>query len=110
MPKYKDVEPILAKLEEFAQSTCDSSYEDGIRIAMQVINEPPAADVQKVKHGVWIDKGHFALMCSCCEEYVARNLLYGYKLDYCPKCGAKMDGKEQSNDDLSEQETPKAER
>lgn len=69
-------------------------YHNGWNDAIDEILEDEPADVQKVKHGRWIDKGRFALMCGCCEEYVARNLLYGYRLDYCPKCGAKMDGKE----------------
>lgn len=111
MPKYKDAEPILAKLEEFAQSTCDSSYEDGIRIAMQVINEPPAADVQEVKHGKWQDKSYYPLSltryhtCSVCNK----EFKITFSDNYYPNCGARMDGKEQSNDGLSEQETPKAE-
>lgn len=101
MAKYKDVEPILAKLEEFAQSTCDSSYEDGIRIAMQVINETHTADVQEVKHGKWIGIPHkmysrkhgwediiCEYKCSICGN------VQDAKYFYCSYCGAKMDGKE----------------
>lgn len=101
MPKYKDVEPILETLEEFAKSTCDSSYEDGIRIAMQVINEKPIADVQEVKHGKWRE-GRFGngitvpfskyYICGQCNHTTQK------KSRYCPNCGAKMGGKEKRNE------------
>ena len=60
----------------------------------------PAADVVEVRHGVWVRRyGRYGdLMCSECrancfydidelgnEHYVVS--------DYCPCCGAKMDGK-----------------
>lgn len=42
------------------------------------------ADVQEVKHGEWYVDSPFA--CSICDG------LNDYKDDYCPHCGAKMDG------------------
>lgn len=51
--------------------------------------------LKEVKHGKWVDKGTFTVMCSCCEHYVLRNLLLDYQtMNFCPVCGAKMDGKE----------------
>lgn len=51
--------------------------------------------LKEVKHGHWVDKGKFTVMCSCCEHYLALNLLMNYlTMDFCPVCGAKMDGKE----------------
>lgn len=51
----------------------------------------PAADVQEVRHGRWIDTNHcdYSVQCSECGSSLSSELL-GY--DYCPKCGAKMDG------------------
>lgn len=93
MARYINAEPILKKIAaEINKSEKYTAYESALDDAYFYVNNAPVADVQEVKHGKWIDKGHFTLMCSCCEEYVARNVLYGYKLDYCPKCGAKMDG------------------
>lgn len=103
MAKYKDVEPILAKLEEFAKSTCDSSYEDGIRIATQVINETHTTDVQEVQHAHWDKLRYQMYECSRCKRSVyleglnvtdeneAKLLREIYP--YC-HCGAKMDEKE----------------
>ena len=88
MARYIDIDPILAKLEEFARSTCDSSYEDGIKIAIQVINEAPAADAQEVKHAHWIELAIYKFACSYCNE------IEHYESPYCRQCGAKMDGKD----------------
>lgn len=56
----------------------------------------PAADVAEVVHGRWIDNGSngykWAFICSKC------GYIDGYPFDdrynFCPDCGAKMDGGE----------------
>lgn len=50
------------------------------------IERIPAADVMEVRHGRWIWKGHY-LICSECDHESDRT-------NYCPNCGAKMDGEE----------------
>lgn len=53
-------------------------------------------DVVPVKHGHW-DVGYFHdRVCSFCLH--PDNDLNDFPHDYCPNCGAKMDGEEQSND------------
>lgn len=50
----------------------------------------PAADVVEVRHGRWVDSeedGHLSI-CGVCNYPVDRF----YKTNYCPNCGAKMDG------------------
>lgn len=50
----------------------------------------PAADLEVVRHGRWIDSeedGHLSI-CGVCNYPVDRF----YKTKYCPNCGAKMDG------------------
>ena len=53
----------------------------------------PAADVAEVRHGRWIEqeKYTFGVMydCSICDN---RILDTGHSWNYCPNCGAKMDG------------------
>ena len=51
----------------------------------------PAAAVEEVRRGKWIDRGHFTLMCEKCEAYVAKGLLLNDQIYYCPRCGAKME-------------------
>ena len=61
--------------------------------AKREITEIPAADVAPVRHGRWIEKGKytFGIMydCSLCENRILDN---GHSWNYCPNCGAKMDG------------------
>ena len=64
-------------------------------VIRQNIMDIPAADVAPVRHGRWISVPHkLARVCSVCnrdEPYKFADIdadVY----DYCPNCGAKMDG------------------
>lgn len=73
-----------------------ANLHSGIVSALQnIVDETPAADVQEVKHGTYINTNHggihgdYIYRCSCCgnerEAYIEEE-------NYCPHCGAKMDG------------------
>ena len=55
----------------------------------------PAADVTPVRHGRWIERksfhaeGGIVAKCSACQKDVQ---YLGNPLNFCPNCGAKMDG------------------
>lgn len=53
------------------------------------LEDTPTADVVEVKHGYWIDGkcGHYKICSEC-------NQIADFYFDYCPNCGAKMDGKD----------------
>ncbi len=62
--------------------------------AKEIIYRTPAADVNEVVHGAWEKASEFMPIyrCSICKE---RNLFKdGNNVfsNYCPNCGAKMDG------------------
>ena len=68
---------------------------------VKILNQFPAADVAPVRHGRWIlgyvEPGYFTpggnrpWICSECEKVISWML--GEPLEnYCPNCGAKMDG------------------
>ena len=62
--------------------------------AKQLLADMPAADVVPVVHGRWTDNigGFFEVAsCSICGE---RCITTGITANYCPNCGAKMDGGE----------------
>ena len=66
-----------------------------IQDAIKMISSPeytPAADVAPVVHGRWMPFHSEAAgdiqYCSACE------IGFDAKMDYCPHCGAKMDGGE----------------
>lgn len=54
----------------------------------------PAADVAQVRHGRW--QTHLGLgwvwRCSCCKYEILRKHWTKISKNYCPNCGAKMDG------------------
>ena len=60
-----------------------------------VIKAFPASDVQPVKHGRWISIGHkLSRICSICDCDEPYNFFDddANVYDWCPHCGAKMDG------------------
>ena len=68
---------------------------DGCEYDTKLIDEIPTADVAPVRHGRWVSVPHkLARACSVCnrdEPYKFADIdadVY----DYCPSCGAKMDG------------------
>lgn len=54
----------------------------------------PAADVVEVRHGRWneVEHGENGVLCECstCKEWML--FYYGFDANFCPNCGAKMDG------------------
>lgn len=61
---------------------------------LRLIDEQPTADVVEVKHGEWINGRYndfqdnvYEEQCSICGRYSK-----DYGRDFCPNCGAKMDG------------------
>lgn len=62
---------------------------------MSAISIIPVADVAPVRHGRWIED-HDYLKCPECGVIVKRDFTFFDIGDwnYCPNCGAKMDGAE----------------
>ena len=65
----------------------------------QYIEALPAADVAPVVHGRWIHSRYedcseqFELVkCSQCNHEAYAMAIYVHDGNYCPNCGAKMDG------------------
>ncbi len=61
------------------------------------VEEQPIADVQPIRRGRWID-ACCEIECSCCNTRYHDdiiNMCYDWsndKINYCPNCGARMDG------------------
>ena len=62
------------------------------------IGELPSADVAPVVHGKWIDEdpafAEYFANCSVCGYEIDVHNERGY-FNFCPNCGAKMDGKKE---------------
>lgn len=82
----------------------NKGYADGWNAAVKILKEAPAADVQEIKHGKWIETQKPLGWCDvdCAECSVCRESWiidedssiddYECMWHYCPNCGAKMDG------------------
>ena len=92
MSDFIEREPVAIFVEECG---CSPKW-----IAKRIRNQEafPAADVAPVVHGRWVN--HFDYMmersgffvCDSCKK-MSRE-----KYDYCPNCGALMDGKEDEDE------------
>ena len=67
--------------------------------AIDMIEDAPAADVDPVVHGRWDDSGRYtfpggttAVRCTNCGCALTESEYHLNNWNYCPVCGAKMDG------------------
>lgn len=70
---------------------------------ISIIDEQTTIEAEPVRHGGWIEPeeytGHTEWHCSYCGDVVCT--ICGYpSADYCPNCGAKMDGGEKNEDGI----------
>lgn len=69
-----------------------SRYNDGVNTCIDVIEELPSAQ-QEQKTGRWIPFYEGSFVCSKCKRDYKVDTYMGEPLwNYCPNCGAKMEG------------------
>ena len=90
MAEYVERETAIKELMNDAPEQVGYSRED----AADCIRYIDAADVVPVRHGYWISKNphgyEWIFVCSNCD-YVD-GYPFNDRPNYCPNCGAKMDG------------------
>ena len=68
-------------------------FDRGLDRAQRAILNAPAADVAQVRHGRWEWDTEDIYRCSnCAEKSHVKEVMGHPEWDYCPNCGAKMDG------------------
>ena len=75
---------------------------------ISLVKNAPTADVVEVKHGKWLSKifkvtGRKFITCSVCNSVIDSTYthIHENEFDYCPYCGAKMDGtRKEENDNV----------
>ena len=65
--------------------------------SLEIIQNAPTVDAVEVVHGRWEYNAPTITLnahweCSACKKVFWQHLLETYKFNYCPNCGAKMDG------------------
>ena len=98
MTEYIEREALMRRIKEIHCAECDNYH--GVRCrscwvddTLGYIDSEPPDDVMPVRHGRWIEqeKYTFGVMydCSICDNRILDN---GHSWNYCPNCGAKIDG------------------
>ena len=77
----------------YTQTDYFKQYNMGLTDGIKALHKLPSADVQSVRHGHWVKKWHTIFKedlpcCSVCKNFMA------FRWDYCPNCGATMDGEQ----------------
>ena len=105
MAEYIKRETLLSKLSRMIDYCKKGQKVTGLAALFQVgdaIMDCPAADVAPVVHGRWDDSGRYtfpsgstAVRCTNCGCALTESEYHLNNWNYCPVCGAKMDGGEE---------------
>ena len=103
MDEYIDREALVEWLKRIplkdlsdGRGLCRVIFEDDFKRAIKKIPKGIIVDVAPVRHGRWIsDEADVLFHCSECETQISTSWDYDdLQWNYCPDCGAKMDGGE----------------
>ena len=111
MAEYIERETFLKDIEERYCLPCKEAGRDHNGCKCDVcwvddmcgdVIDAPSADVAPVVHGLWVRvPNKLARVCSACNRDEPYKFAYidAYVYDYCPKCGARMDGDDDAKAD-----------
>lgn len=100
MAEYIEREKAIEHIITHLPYRCSEDFIEGQKDCVEQLKSLPSADVVEVVHGEWVYKkekdGYF---CSVCDiealidpNFIGRDFAMEELSDYCPHCGAKMDG------------------
>lgn len=105
MAEYIEREALLEKLHEIGgcgaePDTWADGYDKAIDVAYGLVLRTPAANVAPARHGAWKKSsddycGLNIIKCSLCHEewcFEVDDDVVDLNYNYCPNCGARMDG------------------
>ena len=59
----------------------------------EILENAPTVDARPVTHGEWNSESSYYMACSCCNYHLTRDEWFNEcDWNFCPQCGAKMDG------------------
>lgn len=96
MQRLIDADALHSEISKWPDSVM---YKDWVQSAIATAPTVPS-DVQPVRHGRWITEDEYYVddtyICSACgyEFIITDGDLESNELNYCPRCGAKMDDKD----------------
>ena len=85
------LEQIKSQMPQFGGGIISQTIDVCTDVAVELVKEAPAVDAVPVVHGRWnlIFRGNYECSVCGCIPYYAGNI---NTLNYCPNCGAKLDG------------------
>lgn len=95
MSRYIDADKLKTHAIHYVRTPPHFHYGDWDNMCIsgkeidKIIDTCPTADVVEVRRGEWLERSYGELQCSACG-IVQENEPHRY--NYCPCCGAKMDG------------------
>lgn len=95
MAEYISREAVLVLKKPFPTSKDSITLYQQYFISPTAVEKIPAADVRPVVRGKWIPvtNGRGGSECNQCHAYAPSHQCgVEYKSNYCPNCGARMDG------------------
>ena len=102
MAEYIEREALMRRIKEIHCAECDSYHGARCRACwvddtLDYIDSEQAADVAPVRHAKWVDNHCTACGMMPTGDEMWKNLdfeppLFEWFMDYCPNCGARMDG------------------
>ena len=102
MPKITDKYITIGKAAEAFSIQTIYSYNDCLNTLFMAIREEmiePESDVAPVAHGKWEWVNEDRYRCDRCEQITTVDECMGKPIyNFCPNCGARMDGKEPNNE------------
>ena len=72
---------------DFEIVMCDGDFSKAFKLICEKLDDAPIIEAEPIKHGRWKWNGEY--VCSVCGGISSRT-----KWNYCPNCGARMDGEE----------------
>lgn len=99
MDEYIDREAAFDAITDLAGKAPTRSAYETVWKSARVLKKIPAADAVPVVHGRWDDSGRYtfpsgdvAVRCTNCGCALTESEYHLNNWNYCPVCGAKMDG------------------
>ncbi len=104
MTEYIERKALVHHLENCIDEVNNTNgYTEDFKTCLRLVKNLPAADVEEVKHGKWLNFYNDFSVAECSEcadmfevspdEEPKKEFLEAFKefYHYCPNCGAKMD-------------------
>ena len=98
MAEYLNREAIMKfpiRKDHCDKEHANEHFINGIESVLEYVENLPSADVAPVRHGRWEKQSGLYSCSECgttCPYDVQADVIEYWACNYCPNCGAKMDG------------------